>query len=96
MLLLSKQEDTMAKSKSRKRKTEAAKASTPKKQRASVSKVDQVKALCERSHGCKRNDIMAELNVTKVAATSLVGDLRRKGVDVKYVRREDGEGIYKI
>jgi predicted DNA-binding transcriptional regulator len=96
MLLSSKQEDIMAKSKSKKRKAEAAKASAPKKQRASVSKIDRVKALCERECGVRLLDIMRELNISKAAASSLIGDLRRKGVDVKLVKREDGEGIYKI
>jgi superfamily II DNA helicase RecQ len=80
------EDDTMAKAKSKRRK---ASAPTPKQQRASESKVDQVKALCERSQGCRRDDIISALGVTKVAAASLIGDLRRK----MNVRREAVEGV---
>jgi hypothetical protein len=85
------QEDTMAKLKSKRQKAKAA----PKAQRASVSKVDQVRALCERSEGCRLDDIISALGVSKMAASSLVGDLRRKGVDVQ--RKDvDGQSVWKI
>jgi hypothetical protein len=52
-----------------------------------TSKVDTVIALAQRKAGCTTEQIMSKLNVGKVAALSLIGDARRKGVKLK---RDDG------
>lgn len=46
------------------------------------TKVDSVIALCKT--GTTLADISKKLRVSKVAAASLIGDARRKGVKVKF------------
>jgi hypothetical protein len=48
------------------------------------SKVESVIALCSRKAGTTIPDIAKKLSVSKVAAASLIGDARRKGVKVKH------------
>jgi hypothetical protein len=57
--------------------TKAVKAKAP-------TKVGQVIALCERKSGCTIDDIVKELSVSKQAARSLIGDARRKGLNIKF------------
>jgi predicted transcriptional regulator len=57
------------------------------KKKPTRSKVDTVSALCGRKTGTTISEIVKRLNVSAVAASSLIGDARRKGVKVKH---EDG------
>lgn len=45
---------------------------------------ETVVALCQRKSGASIPDIIKRLGVSKIAAASLIGDARRKGVKVKY------------
>jgi biotin operon repressor len=51
------------------------------------TKVSTVIQLCKRKSGTTLESIAKSLGVSKVAASSLIGDARRKGVKVKH---EDG------
>jgi hypothetical protein len=55
------------------------------------TKVEQVIALCERKNGCTINDIVTELGVSRPAASSLIGDAKRKGRPVKV-----DAGVYRL
>ena len=54
-------------------------------------KVDSVIALAQRKSGCTTEQIMSKLDVGKVAAQSLLGDARRKGLKLK----RDDAGRYR-
>jgi hypothetical protein len=60
-----------------------------------VTKCERVRALCERECGVMLLDIVRELHVSKPAATSLIGDLRRKGIKVQRTD-VDGLSVWKI
>ena len=49
-----------------------------------TSKVDTVIAMCGRKSGTTLADITKRLNVSKAAASSLIADVRHKGVKVKF------------
>jgi len=49
-----------------------------------TSKVDAVIALASRKSGVTFAEISKKLNVSTVAAGSLIGDARRKGAKIKY------------
>jgi hypothetical protein len=55
------------------------------------TKVSRVQALCEREGGATLEQIVAELDVSKAAASSLISDLRRRKIDVIFK-----DGVYKI
>lgn len=56
-----------------------------------TSKVQRVLELCSRETGVALDEIMQELPVSRAAASSLIGDLRRKGKAVKFEN-----GTYKL
>jgi biotin operon repressor len=56
-----------------------------------ASKVQRVLNLCSTGAGCSLDEIMQELSVSRAAASSLIGDLRRKGKAVKFEN-----GTYKL
>jgi DNA-binding transcriptional regulator LsrR (DeoR family) len=55
-----------------------------------VTKVATVIALAQRKSGVTLEEISKKLKITKVAASSLIGDARRKGVRIKFA-----EGVYR-
>ncbi len=59
--------------------------------KAPTTKVDTVIALVQRKSGCTVEAIMSKLEVGRVAALSLLGDARRKGVKLK----RDDAGRYR-
>ena len=60
------------------------------------SKIEQVIALCSRKSGTTLADIMDKLSVTQVAASSLIGDARRKGVNIKSEKSAAGKYRYYV
>ena len=61
------------------------------KKSTSKSKVDTVIALAQRKSGCTLAQIVSKLNVSATAASSLIGDARRKGTRLKC--KADGDGV---
>jgi hypothetical protein len=59
--------------------------------RKALTKVARVQALCERAEGATLEQIVDELQVSKQAASSLIGDLRRKKIAVVFK-----DGVYKL
>jgi len=60
------------------------------------TKVDTVIALCKRKSGTTIVEIAKQLKVSKVAAASLLGDARRKGARVQFVKSKDGVSVYRL
>src|SRR5262245_30696957 len=56
-----------------------------------VSKVQRVLEMVSTDTGCTLDEIMQELSVSRSAASSLIGDLRRKGKAVNF-----DNGTYKL
>ena len=77
--------------KAKAKKTKAKPAAKPVTAAEPVSKVQRVRALCERAEGATLEQIVDELRVSKQAASSLIGDLRRKKIAVAFK-----DGVYKI
>jgi hypothetical protein len=61
----------------------------PKSKRTGPSKVSTVQELCSRPSGSTIDIIMERCGVSKVAASSLISDVKRKGFSV---RREEVDG----
>ena len=57
----------------------------------STTKIETVIKLAQRKSGCTVEAIMSKLDISKVAAQSLLGDARRKGVQLK----RDDNGHYR-
>jgi DNA-binding transcriptional regulator LsrR (DeoR family) len=63
----------------------------PKKETS--TKVETVIALASRKSGVTLDEIAERLNVSRVAAASLIADARRKGVKVRF---EVEDGRYRV
>jgi len=58
--------------------------------RKATSKVETVISLAQRKRGCTLADIEKKLKVSSMAASSLIGDARRRGTKVRFA-----EGVYR-
>jgi hypothetical protein len=76
----------------------AAPAPAPKKEKKErgPTKVQRVIEMCSRKDGATLDHISSALSISKAAASSLIGDARRAGKNIKREVGENGVGVYKL
>jgi DNA invertase Pin-like site-specific DNA recombinase len=95
-----KQEDEMAKSKSKKRIRGNAPATlkdvapVARKKQQSATKVGRVVEMCQS--GTTIDEIIKALSISRTAAQSLIQDARRKGVQIKVEASPAGVNVFRV